>query len=221
MRFISVFHSGALVAAACLCMQAQQARSIEQPAEAKGIPPRAAPTEYLTQAQAGTATVAAEFKGHSIPTAQGTLTSADYVVVEVALFGPPGARAQLSFSDFSLRINGRKAPYASQPYGLVLASVKDPEWEPPNATPAKQKTSMVGSGGGDRGNEPPAPVKVPVDVQRGWAKRVQQWALPEGDRALPQAGLIFFEYRGKGTGIRTIELTYAGSAGNVTMNLEP
>ena len=219
MRFSSVLQPGVILAATCLCMQAQQARSNEQPAEVKGIPPRSAPTEYLTQAKVGAVTLAAEFKGHSIPDAQGTLNTPDYVAVEVALFGPAGARAQISFSDFSIRINAAKAPKPSQPYGVVLASVKDPEWAPPEAASKKEKGS-VGTGG-DRGNEPPAPVKVPIELRRAWSKRVQQSALPEGDRALPQAGLVFFEYRGKATGLRSIELTYSGSAGNVTMNLEP
>ena len=46
-------------------------------------------------------------------------------------------------------------------------------------------------------------------------------ALPEGDRALPQAGLLFFEYRGKTQGIRSIELIYDGPAGKATLKLQP
>ena len=76
-------------------------------------------------------TVAAEFTGHAVPTLQGTLSTEDYVVVETGLFGAPGARTKLSAEDFSLRINGKKTPLPSQPYGLVVGSVKDPEWEPP------------------------------------------------------------------------------------------
>jgi hypothetical protein len=43
----------------------------------------------------------------------------------------------------------------------------------------------------------------------------------EGDRALPQAGLLFFEYRGKTQGIRSLELIYNGSAGNASLALQP
>ena len=73
-------------------------------------------------------TIAAEFAGHSVPTLQGPLTTEDFVVVETALFGSPDARLKISADDFSLRINGKKTPLPSLPYGMVLSSVKDPEW---------------------------------------------------------------------------------------------
>ena len=43
----------------------------------------------------------------------------------------------------------------------------------------------------------------------------------EGDRAVPVAGLIFFQYSGRTQGIRSIELIYNGSVGNVTLELRP
>jgi hypothetical protein len=186
------------------------------------MPARATPADYQAHTQAGTVTIAAEFKGHSVPTQQNTLSSEDYVVVETAFFGPADARLKLSADDFSLRINGKKAALPSQPYGLVVGSVKDPEWEPPAAPAPKGKTSIGGSGKEKgEGNEPPAPVKVPIEVQRAMAKSVQKAVLPEGDRALPQAGLIFFQYRGKTKDIHSIELLYAGTAGKATLALQP
>jgi hypothetical protein len=53
------------------------------------------------------------------------------------------------------------------------------------------------------------------------AQRVQKATLPEGDRALPLAGLIFFQYRGKTQGIHSIELIYAGPAGKASLTLQP
>jgi hypothetical protein len=187
------------------------------------MPPRTTPAEYQAQVQAGTVTIAAEFKGHSVPTMQGPLSTEDYVVVETALFAPPEARLKLSAEDFSLRINGKKAPLSSQPYGLVVGSVKDPEWEPPVPVEKKSKTGMSGGGKGgqDDSNSPPAPVKIPIEVQRAMAQRVQKASLPEGDRALPQAGLLFFPYRGKAQGIHSIELIYTGPAGKATLPLQP
>src|SRR5688572_12899910 len=194
-----------LIAVVCICLQAQNTPI--QP-EAKGMPPRATPADYQAHAQAGMVTVAAEFTGHSVPTAQGALTTEDYVVVETAMFGLADARIKLSSEDFSLRVNGKK-PLPSQPFGLVAGTVKDPDWEPPVPAASKSKTGISGGGGGKQqgeGNEPPAPVKIPIGVQRAMAQRVQKAALPEGDRALPQAGLIFFQYRGKTQGIQSIEL---------------
>jgi len=85
--------------------------------EAKGLPPRLTPADYLSQVRAGALTIAAEFKGHAVPTLQGPLTSEDYVVVEAGLYGSPDARVQLSADDFSLRVNGRKPPLPAQRYG--------------------------------------------------------------------------------------------------------
>lgn len=222
MRLSTVVKIGVLIAAVCLCVQGQNTQSTDAQIETKGMPPRATPADYQAHAQAGTLTVAAEFKGHAVPTLQGPLSTEDYVVVETALFGPPDARTRLSAEDFSLRINGKK-PSPSQPYGLVIASLKDPEWEPPEPAGSKSKTSFGGGGKGDRGdsNAKPEPVKIPIPVQRAMAQRVQKATLPEGDRPLPQAGLIFFQFRGKTQGIRSLELTYAGPAGKATLTLQP
>jgi hypothetical protein len=219
-------------AAFCLCAQAQDPPASPAPSspaqtnpapanQSKGMPPRATPAEYQTQAQAGTVTIAAEFKGHSVPTMQGPLSTEDYVVVETALFGPAEARTKLSADDFSLRINGKKTALPSLPYGLVVGSVKDPEWEPPVPVEKKSKNGLSTGGKGDQGDSTPAPVKVPIEVQRAMAQRVQKAALPEGDRALPQAGLLFFQYRGGSKGIHSVELIYAGPAGKVTLPLQP
>ncbi len=186
---------------------------------AQGLPPRATPADYQSHAAAGTVTIAAEFAGHSVPTPEGPLTNDDFVVVEAALFGASGEKLTLSPGDFSLRINGSKKPTPSQPYGLVIESLKDPEWAPPEKHD-KPKTSF-GGGGQSGSNEPPAPVKIPIEVQRAMAQRVKKASLPEGERPLPQAGLIFFPYRGKEQGFHSVELIYSGPAGNATLELHP
>ncbi len=221
MRFFSVLTIGALLATGGLCLEAQNAPAREAQPETRGIPPRAAPTDYLSHTQAGAVTLAAEFKGHSVPTLQSPLTTEDYVAVEVALYGAAEAKAMLSANDFSLRINGKKQPLASQPYGLVASSLRDPEWEPPDSGKSKSSKTSIGGGGQGESSEPKTPPKVPIELQRAWAQRVQQAALPEGDRPLPQAGLLFFQYRGKTSGIRSVELIYAGPAGKATLPLEP
>jgi hypothetical protein len=212
----------ALAAALCLCLPGQNTPAKDAPGEAKGLPPRATPADYQAQAQAGAVTIAAEFKGHALPLLEGPLTSEDYIVVETGLFGSPGARTTISFGDFSLRINGKKTASPAQPYGLVAGSVKDPEWEPPAAAP-KSKTSVGGGSNSEQGagNPPPEPVKVPLELRRAMAQRVQKAALPEGDRMLPQAGLIFFQHRGKVEGIRSLELIYTGAGGKATLKLQP
>ena len=224
MRHYRALGIGVLAAAMCLCVRGQNAPGSGAQIETKGLPPRATPADYQAQAQAGTLTIAAEFKGHSIPTLQGALTTEEYVAIETGLFGAPGARAKLAAGDFSLRINGKKALLPAQPYGLVIGSVKDPEWEPPVPAAPKSKTGLSTGGKheqADPNEPPPEPVRIPVPVLRAMAQRVQKASLPEGDRPLPQAGLIFFAYRGKTESIRSIELIYAGPAGQATLPLQP
>jgi len=186
------------------------------------LPPRATPADYQAQAQVGGMTIAAEFVGHFVPTLQGNLTTEDYVVVETGMFGPPEAHIKLFLGDFSLRINGKKTALPGQPYGMVIKSLKDPDWEPPAAaeSSSKSKTNITGGGGG-QSKDPPAPVHIPIEVQRAMQQRIQKASLPEGDRTVPVAGLIFFQYSGRTQGIRSIELIYNGSAGHVTLELRP
>lgn len=194
----------------------------EKPAEKLGLTPRAAPTDYQAQGKAGEFTIGAEFAGHSLPTPDGPLSTEEFVVVEAGFFGPPGAKLQLTEADFSLRINGNKKVLPSEPYGLVVGNVKDPEWAPPE--PKKEKTSFGGASGGGGGaadSGPPAPPKVPFDVQRKLAARVKQASMPVGDRTLPDAGFIYFKYRGKEKGIHSLELIYSGAAGPATLTLNP
>src|ERR1035437_6518507 len=223
MRLSAALTIGVLSAAICLCAQGQDTPTKGAPIESKGLPPRATPADYQAQTKAGTLTIAAEFAGHAVPTPQGPLTTEDFVVVEMALFGAPDARMRISADDFSLRINGKKAPLPTRPFGMVLSSVKDPEWVPPEPAAAKSKSSLSAGGGGGQGQSdgPPPPVKIPIEVQRAMAQRVQKATLPEGDRPLPQAGLIYFQYRGAAKGIHSVELMYDGPAGKATLTLQP
>ena len=187
------------------------------------MPPRATPADYQAQAQAGGLTIAAEFVGHFVPTLQGNLSTEDYVVVETGMFGPPEAHVTLFVGDFSLRINGKKTALPSLPYGMVTKSLKDPDWEPPavagSSSQSKTKINTGGGGGGDK--DQPPPVRIQVEVQRAMEQRVQKASLPQGDRTVPVAGLLFFQYSGGARGIHSIELIYKGSAGNVTLELRP
>jgi hypothetical protein len=199
--------------------QAANASPKEAANETKGIPPRVAPTDYQAHAKAGNITIAADFQAHAVPTPEATFNDEDYVVVEVALFGPPEAHLKIGIGDFSLRINDKKTPLESRPYGMVFGSLKDPSWEPPDTGESKSKTGI--NTGGQQQDSTPVVVKMPFPLQRAMELKVQKAALPGGDRTLPQAGLIFFSYHGKEKGIRSVELTYTGPAGKVLLRLTP
>ena len=218
-----------LLTALCLCgyAQAQEAAPppVKEQVRKEGMPARATAGDYQAQAKAATVTVAAEFKGHFVPTDDGLLSTDDYVVVEVALFGPPDARLRLSFEDFSLRLNGKKTPEPSLSDVVVFKSVKDPEWEPPDKDKEAAKSGKTSMSSGGRGapaaDGPPPVVHPPLALQRGWEHRVEKASLMEGDRALPQAGLIFFRYGGKTKSLHSIELIYNGAGGKAILALQP
>lgn len=217
-----------MFAAICLCFQAPVPPAKEPGSEIKGMPPRAAPTDYQSHAKAGEYTIGAEYTGHSIVLPQGTLSTEDYIVIDTGFFGPADKHLKLNVGDFSLRVNGNKKALESQPYGVVLSSVKDPEWVPPEPVVKAKGGSILSSGGGGGGGDkpaagdpPPPPPKPPFEYTRALTQRVAKAALPEGDRALPQAGLIFFRYTGNIAKIRSLELTYNGPAGSTAMRLQP
>ena len=221
MQFSFQSRAGVAIVAVAAAVLGQVALGQDAPArEAKGMPPRASAADYQAHAQAGAISVAAEFTGHSIATPEAILSTDDYVVVEVGLFGASESRLKLSYEDFSLRINGKKAPVPAQPYALVFKSLKDPERATPQAE-SKSKTSIgTGGGQGDAGSTP-APVHIPIEVERAMEQRVEKASLPGGERVLPEAGLIFFPYRGKTSGIHSMELIYAGPAGKASLSLQP
>jgi hypothetical protein len=208
----------------CLCVPGQETPGTKDvpTTEAKPIAPRAAATDYPSQGKAGEVTIAAEFVGHAVPTPDLMLNDEDYVVVEVAFFGAAGSHIPMSFENFSLRVNGKKNPYPSQSFVVLGKSLKDPEWQPPDAPATKKSSSSLntGGGGGQTDSTPPI-IHVPVPLQRSWELRAERASLPGGDRPLPQAGLLFFPYRSRTQSIHSIELIYEGAAGKTTLKMHP
>lgn len=224
MRLHPVLVTPFLAAALCFCAFPQTPDAKDtQPSEIKGMPPRATAADYQAQGQAGAITIAAEFSGHSVPRPDGPLSTEDYVVVETGFFGPQSDRIKLSIDDFSLRINGKKNALPSQPYGLVAHSLKDPSWVAPEEAEGKPKSKGGLSTGGNKGDSDSLPVviHIPIALQRSMAQYIQKSSLPQGERPLPAAGLLFFEYRGKTQNLRSIELIYNGPAGKATLSLNP
>lgn len=171
--------------------------------------------------KAGDIVIGAEFDRHSVPTKEQALNTEDFVVVEVALYGPAGAKLNITLDDFSLRINGKKNVLRCQPYGRVLSSIKDPQWAPPDQGKEKSKTSLGTGGGGQDAGSPPPVVHPPFEMQRAMNVRTQKATLPLGERPLPQAGLLFFQYRGKADNLESVDLYYDGAAGRATIPLRP
>ncbi len=187
---------------------------------AGNLPPRATAADYQFRVQAGKVTIAAEFTGHAVQTTEGgPYTTEDFIMVEAALFGPAGTRLPISYQDFSLRVNGKKMPVPAVPYLAVFKSLKDPDWEPTSAQ-AKEGKTMVGGGGDGKDGDLPRIEHMPIERQRAMQQRVMKVSLGEGERPLPQAGMLFFEYHGEMKAIHSLELIYNGPASKATLALQ-
>jgi hypothetical protein len=84
----------------------------------------------------------------------------------------------------------------------------------------KGKTNVSTSGNSTQNvTDPKLPpiIHIPIEVSREWERKVHMASLPEGERPLPQGGLIFFEHSGK---TNSAELVYNGPAGKVTIPLQ-
>lgn len=213
---------GAFVAL-CATLGAQTTPAPDAPTvrTSKGIPARAAASDYMGHGKAGTLTIGADFDGHEIPTLESTLTASDYVTVEVGVFGAPGAHATISAADFSIRINGKKSPIPSEGFSALSRNLRDPSWTPPEQKEKEKSRGGINTGGDQDslGATPPI-VHIPPEMERAMRLQVGTASLPEGDRALPVAGLLFFKYSGQAKGIHEVELVYEGSAGKGTIKLQ-
>ena len=62
---------------------------------------------------------------------------------------------------------------------------------------------------------------MPPELRRAMAVRVRRDSMMIGERALPQAGLLFFPYSGRTESIKSIQLIYSGAAGKATISIQP
>jgi len=221
MRVSRVLRNSLWVVAVCVCAQEQKpAGPPFNPNDVPRMAPRGGPNDYQAHARAGALTIGAEFMRHGVPTPQGEFSTEDYVVVEAGLFGAAGERTKLSIENFSLRINGKKA-VPSLPFGMVLGNLKDPDWQPPEPPKPKAGGLSTDGDGKNPGDPPPTPPKMPMPLVHAMQVKVEKAALPEGDRTLPEAGLLFFAYHGRSEQIKSVELIYSGPAGKAPLTLQP
>lgn len=184
---------------------------------AGGLPPRASAADYQFHTQAGKISIVGEFMGHGVPTLEGgPYTTEDFIMVETGFYGPPDAKLDISYQNFSLRINGKKNPVPASPYLSVFKSLKDPDWDDPNK---KDDTKTQFNSGEGNTSDPPRLIHMPIERQRTMQARVMKVSLGEGEHPLPQAGILFFDYRGDAKSIHSLELIYNGPAGKATLPL--
>jgi hypothetical protein len=209
---------------------------------AQGLKPREKAADYPVHAELRDGfTLAAEDLVHTLPTGKDALVANDYLVIEVAVFGPRGKRIDLAQGSFTLLLDtgkkGGKTALSPDSAGTVAGSIKFSDWTPKphmeaaagvgNATVGVGPT-MTPRYPGDPSVRPLPPSPLPEQNPAGLEKeqplsideRVQRASLPTGELAPPAAGLLFFPFEGKTKSIRTLELIYEGPAGRVVLKLE-
>jgi hypothetical protein len=194
----------------------------------QGTLPKAHPEDYPVHARAGSAVIAAEYMAHSFSGAGQMYLVKDYVVVEAAVFPAPGQPVKLDASRFHLRLNGKREPLGSVPATMVAVSLQHPEWTPGRTL---EMDAGLGNAGVRAGGPPvndhpfpgapephrlPTPPRAPKDDRTGLerpepvspSQLVLETALPEGERAKPAAGFVYFPYKGKLSSVKTLSLVY-------------
>lgn len=195
----------------------------------QGTEPKAKAEDYEVHASTPTAAIGAEYLVHSFSRGDQAFLAKNYLVVEVALFPPKDATIQVRNSDFSLRINGKKAPLLPEAVSMVAGSLQHPEWEQPGPygeIDASTGNAGVVIGGPPRnpnpfpgsnppGSQLPPRVEVPKDNPSGVEKEhvkaevvAVETALVEGPHHAAFSGFLYFPYRGKGSSVKTAELQY-------------
>jgi hypothetical protein len=206
---------------------------------AQGTGPKPKPADYPAHAEAGTISAGAEYMVHSFSGRGQTFVAKDYLVVEVALYGAKDARIEVQQSHFTLHVSGSKKTLLAQSPSFVAASLKYPDWE---AHPTLEAGAGVGNAGvilgrpqqverfpGDRRppqTRTPRPPEAPeqdhgvnTEPPPKAEEVVIQTALPEGNLKLPVSGYLYFVYKGNVTGIKSLELVYAGPAEQARLKL--
>ena len=204
------------------------------------------PADYPAHAALGTTTlgttsIGAEYLVHSIPAGNQTLLTAEYLVVEVAVYPPRDRAVEISSGSFTLRLNGKKQVLYPVAPGFVAASLKYPDWE---LRPNAQATAGMGDAGvvigrppvvgrfpGDprpgQSRLPRAPRAPAPDDQRGVEhdepesidQIIARTALPDGPAAKPLSGYLYFAHKGKAKSIKALELIYQDKTESVTLKM--
>ncbi len=159
----------------------------------------------------------AGFCGHAVPHKGTTYFTAGHVVVEVEVLPDKANPIRLSSGEFRLRVNGKKELLEAETPGMVAASLKYSDWSQRPQLQAQAGPVIVGGPRqqprfpGDRQPGTPSRTDARVDDREAPqtdAEAVVEAALPEGLTLGPTKGLVYFPYRGKLKGLKTIEILW-------------
>jgi hypothetical protein len=207
-----------------------------------GIRPRDSSADYPAHETAGGITVAAVVVSpEEVRKIFATdLNRGGYIVAEVAVYPENGRTVDLSSADFLLRIDSETVrSVGGSAIASILAKREHNPMRPDDVTVVTTasigRASVNDPATGRRGSATYSDTSVGVGV--GWSggtadraaidrdraaieQELQEKSLPEGKATSPVAGYLFFPRpRGKAKNA-TLELTYSGGGGHLTLRLK-
>ena len=200
---------------------------------AEGTAPKPAATDYPVTTRFGDTAIAADFMIHSISGEGQTFFVEDYLVVEVAIYPDKFKEIAVANTQFVLRLNGKRTLVTQTPQ-FVAASLKYPDWERRPTLVGQAGPIIVGRpqqverfpgdptvGQGRLPEQPRVPSQLPSS--RAETPKAQdialEMALPEGTHKHPVSGYIYFPYKGKLKGLKTIELVVKSGPNEAVLKL--
>lgn len=192
----------------------------------QGTHPKAKAGDYEVSGAAGPVEIGAEYMVHSLSYEGKTFFAPEHLVVEVALFPEKGREFGAHASDFTLRVDGKRATIAAASAAEVAASLERRAWSRQRgvsaAAGAGNSTVVLGEpqvppyGQPPYGRTPPPP-RAPAPDYRGNVPQAEEISatdavakaeLPEGVFRGPVSGYLYFFYKGNAAKIRSVELIY-------------
>ena len=133
------------------------------------------------------------------------------------MFPKPGLPVKVSAGQFTLRLNGGGPPLLTQSPGMVAASLKYPDWGMPSGLSVSAGAGPIGISTdrqpvGCFPGDPAARTAGPND-ENGPDYQISLVALPDVSSEMPVKGCVFFGSSIRAKKIRSLELEWAGPAG--------
>jgi hypothetical protein len=198
---------------------------------AAGLEPKQKPELYDVHGAAGDLVIGANCHYRSF-TAQGKSFYLDgHIVIEVAAFGGKLKRAEVSSSQFTLRVNSGDVPLVAQPASMVAQLSK---WQGVDRGVAAQAGPVILGGPdpgprfpGDRGEvqipKAPAPSAGPPEYavdEPDWAALLADAALPAGNVVFPVSGYLYYRLERKLKSVKKLELLYQAEGRALTLRIK-
>jgi hypothetical protein len=211
------------------------------PGLALGLSPKNTATDYELHAKASGIALGVSYMGRSFaapdkssgqPNRTRLADAGKFIVLETAVFALPGFQGDIRLEHFALRINGAKVPLPVVSSGFVSYHLQHPDDERYRGFQmgAGMGNIGIGTGGPRAGQERfpgdtstqqrplPGAKSEATEQYRDWDAAVESY-LPEGPLQSARAGNLFFEYPGKMTKVKQMELLYEGPGGKVSLKL--